>query len=344
MWRGPFSVKTQHKKVLSENSDPREAILQDLQKIVTAAHRANDTVILCMDANETIPEVAPIIATGILKFCRDAGLVDALSTLHEHCPINSCNKLSGSPIDFIFCSPDLIPHIRVGMLSGAQGSDSDHLAFGININEHSLWQTPALVNPLIRRRGFSTENNLKPREYVTKLYDIIKNSNIELIMTQAQTAIKADEAIERIGGLLDEGDGDMTKGMMDAESAVQPPHNAASHSWSPELAERQRKAALGRKYAIAMRKPMTRTLRSTFEAEAKAIDTSWELPVLEGAVMAIWAEALTKRARKATQDQRKLRREFLKKKLRESASAMALEDQREATEEGADTTEVCDWS
>ena len=93
-----------------------------------------------------------------------------------------------------------------------------------------------------------------------------------------------------------------------------------------------------------MRKPMTRTLRRTFEAEAKAIDTSWELPVLEGAVMAIWAEALTKRARKATQDQRKLRREFLKKKLRESASAMALEDQREATEEGADTTEVCDWS
>ena len=70
----PFAVMTQHKKILGENSDPREAILQDLQKIVTAAHRANDTVILCMDANETIPEVAPIIARGILKFCRDAGL------------------------------------------------------------------------------------------------------------------------------------------------------------------------------------------------------------------------------------------------------------------------------
>ena len=108
---------TQHKKVLGENSDSREAILQDLQKIVTAAHRANDTVILCMDANETTPEVAPIIATGILKFCRDAGLVDALSTLHGHCPLKSCTKLSGTSIDFIFCSPDLIPYIRVTMLS-----------------------------------------------------------------------------------------------------------------------------------------------------------------------------------------------------------------------------------
>ena len=162
--RRPFSVMTQHKKVLGENSDPREAILQDLQKVVTMAHRADDTVILCMDANETIPEVAPIIAKGILKFCRNAGLVDALSTLHGHCPLKSCNKLSGTPIDFIFCSPDLIPHIRVGMMSEAQGSDSDHFAFGIDINEHSLWQTPALVNPLIRRQDFSTENNLKTRE------------------------------------------------------------------------------------------------------------------------------------------------------------------------------------
>ena len=191
----------QQKNFLGVNSDPREAILQDLQKIVSAAHRANDTVILCMDANETIPEMAPIIATGILKFCRDAGLVDALSTLHGHCPINSCNKSSGSPIDFIFCSPDLIPHIRVGMLNEAQGSDSDHFAYGIDINEHSLWQTPALVNPLIRRRGFSTENNLKTRNFVTKLYDLIKNSNIKQLMAQAQEEISAGEDTEKIGGL-----------------------------------------------------------------------------------------------------------------------------------------------
>ena len=75
---------------------------------------------------------------------------------------------------------------------------------------------------------------------------------------------------------------------------------------------------------------MTRTLRSTFEAEAKAIDPSWELLVLEEAVMAKWAEALTKRVRKTTRDQQKLRREFLKKKVRESVSAMDPEEQREA--------------
>ena len=61
-----------------------------------------------------------------------------------------------------------------------------------------------------------------------------------------------EEAIERIGGLLDEADRVMTKGMREAETAVQPPHRVASHSLSPELAERQRKAALGRIYEVAM--------------------------------------------------------------------------------------------
>ena len=105
----PLSVTTQHKKFLGANSEPREAILQDLQKIVTAAYQANDTVILCMEANEIILEVALIIATGILQFCHDAGLVDTLSTLHGHYPLSSFNRLYRSPIDFIFCSPDLIP-------------------------------------------------------------------------------------------------------------------------------------------------------------------------------------------------------------------------------------------
>ena len=157
--------------------------------------------------------------------------------------------------------------------------------------------------------------------------DKIKTSNIELIMTQAQEAIKADEAIKRIGGLLDEVDRVMPKGMMEAETAVQPPHRAASHSWSQELAKRQRKAALGRKYEVAMQKPMRRALQITFEVEAKAIDPTWELPVLEGEVMSKWAEALTKRARKAKRDQGKLRQEFLEKKLRDSESAMATEEQ-----------------
>ena len=115
--------------------------------------------------------------------------------------------------------------------------------------------------------------------------------------------------------------------MMEAETAVRPSQKTASHFWSPEQAMRQQKAALGKKYETAMRKPMREAFQSTFEADAKAIDPSWELPVLEGAVMAKWAEALTKQERKDKQDQQKLRRGFLKKQLRESVSTMAPEGQ-----------------
>ena len=59
-------------------------------------------------------------------------------TLHGHCSLKSCSKSKESHVDFTFCSPDLIPHIRVGMLSQTQGGDLDHFAYGIDINEHSL--------------------------------------------------------------------------------------------------------------------------------------------------------------------------------------------------------------
>ena len=98
------------------------------------------------------------------------------------------------------------------------------------------------------------------------------------------------------------------------------------------IAMRQRKAALGKKYAVAMRKPMRESLWSTFEVGAKAIDPSWELPAHMRAAMAKWEAALTKRARKAKQDQRKLRREFLEKQLRESVSARDPEEQQAAIE------------
>ena len=130
------------------------------------------------------------------------------------------------------------------------------------------------------------ENNLKTREFVTKLYDLIENSNIKRIMNQAQEAITAEDDIEMIGGLLDEADDIMTNGMIGAEEAMRPSNKAASHCWSPELVMRQRKAALGKRYSAAMRRPMSPPLRATFEAEVQAIDPEWMLPALWEIAMA----------------------------------------------------------
>ena len=65
------------------------------------------------------------------------------------------------------------------------------------------------------------------------MYDLIKHSNIKLIMNRVQLAIKEDEDIEQIGGLLEEADIIMTKGMTEAEAAMRPSNKAASHIWSP---------------------------------------------------------------------------------------------------------------
>ena len=151
-------------------------------------------------------------------------------------------------------------------------------------------------------------------------------------MIQAKEAVSAGEATERIGGFLDEADDILTQGMIDTERAMRPSNKAASHCWSPELVMRQRKAALGKRYAIAMRKLMPPPLRDTFEAEATAIDPEWVLPDHGEIAMAKWAAVLANQARKAKRNQRKLRKEFLEQRLRDSVSAMEPEGQREAIE------------
>ena len=91
-------------------------------------------------------------------------------------------------------------------------------------------------------------------------------------------------------------------------------------------------AALGKRFASARRRQMLPPLRATFEAEAQAINPEWALPALEESAMANWVAALTKQARKAKRIQRKLRKEFLEKRLRESVSAMEPEEQQKAIE------------
>ena len=124
----------------------------------------------------------------------------------------------------------------------------------------------------------------------------------------------------------------MTEGMKEAEAVMRATNRAASHCRSPELVMRQWNAALGKKSATAMRKQMPPPLRATFEVEAQAIDPEWMLSEHEEIAMAKWVAALAKQARKAKRNQRKLRNEFLEQRLRDSASAMAREEQREAIE------------
>ena len=72
--------------------------------------------------------------------------------------IPRCDKSPGTPIDFMFCLPALLPFIRVGMLSINDGGSSDHRAFGIDKDTSTIW---GRVSSIVAQRGKVSERRIK---------------------------------------------------------------------------------------------------------------------------------------------------------------------------------------
>ena len=199
-------------------------MMSDLQEVITSLLQEGYHILLGIDTNESIPLVHSIIKEGFKKFCIDAGLVDALTTLNGHCPIRSCSKSSSSslPIDFILYSPGLIPFLRVGMMERLEGGPSDHNAFGIDINVGRLWQK--IPRNSLRRSpwGFTVDNKRRTTKFVQAALELVKKAGMDELLGQLKSAIKAEEEESVIKELMEQTDGKLTECMLSAEKRVHP--------------------------------------------------------------------------------------------------------------------------
>ena len=83
-----LTVMAQHKRVLGTHSDPRDAILSDLLKLIVKTHQKNHHVVLGIDANQTYRQDGIPQDNEIPRFCSEAGLVDAIHEKHGQCLIS----------------------------------------------------------------------------------------------------------------------------------------------------------------------------------------------------------------------------------------------------------------
>ena len=67
-----LTVMSQCKRVLDTASDPQEAILSDLLKLMVKIHKKNHHVVLGIDANETYRQDRLTQDNGISRFFSDA--------------------------------------------------------------------------------------------------------------------------------------------------------------------------------------------------------------------------------------------------------------------------------
>ena len=225
---GMLTVMAQHKRVLGQFSNPQ----------------------LGIDANETMKQDGTPPDNAISKFCLEAGQVDAIHEIHGQCPIPSCDRSSGTPIDFMFCSLALLPFIRVGMLPSIDGGASDHRAFGIDIKTSTIWGGfQSKIVP--QQKGVQTKNKTKTSEYVAEVHRrATEHKECDKVEAASLAAING-EPIGTTGRLLDEADATITRALLGAEKAMLPSQRARSHHWIPEQVKAQQKAALVTKFCRA---------------------------------------------------------------------------------------------
>lgn len=135
-----ISVATQHRRVLGPASDPRETCLLDLRDHISELQRNDYSILLGIDANEpTSDELFP--TKGLNLFLQVTGLIDPVEHFHGQCPFPTSSARQGSPIDFLFCSEELLPFVETGILGEEQGASSDHRGIAMDLDLHQMWSS-----------------------------------------------------------------------------------------------------------------------------------------------------------------------------------------------------------
>ena len=168
-----FMIQKQRKISLP---DPRLQFIIDLTSFIKSLRaKTTDIIILMLDANE----VLGTDKQGLTQLLQDTGLVDIFS-IHksEQCTIPTYNG-GQHRIDYIFGSPNLIPHIsQCGYLSFQQDIESDHRGMFLDIHEGLLDRNVNLQGPKPREIG--THSKTKAVEmYKDYILNHFQQNNIE---------------------------------------------------------------------------------------------------------------------------------------------------------------------
>ena len=141
---------SQHKALFNEidkrNWEPREQMLNDLQKTINKWRRNQEQVILMMDCNEDVR------SSRMRKFLDDVGMKEAIHDRHgSNAP---ATYIEGQlPIDGLFATSAIT--IRAGGYisfdQGIQGQRTDHQCLWIDLDITSIFGSE--VPPLMRFQG-----------------------------------------------------------------------------------------------------------------------------------------------------------------------------------------------
>ncbi|MGB0809548.1 MAG: hypothetical protein ACPGYJ_11290, partial [bacterium] len=260
-----------------------------------------------------------------------SGLIDPVEHFHGHCPFPTSSARQGSPIDFFFCSEDLLPFVETGILGVEQGASSDHRGIALDLDLHRMWSSSEDLQQEARTRGFRVNNTFKSLSYINHLHEFLTEKNVFTEARAVYQRIKTgDYDVQEEQDRLVELDELITTEMLRAEDEVRPKRIAMSHTWSPELVMSQKKANLMNQAANRVKQsgPIMGSRLERFREQARQIDISWA-PNFESEESILSAATTARQeARAATKHQNELRKQHLER-LQQEMTLLGSEEYRE---------------
>ena len=203
--------------------NPRKIFIRDLLKVIKAATRENQDIILMGDFNESIREdpkmMARVIAAG--------RLIDIDAHKHGHGKHIASYIQGKQSVDYCFVSPWIINHvIRCGFEAFYSRLQCDHRGCFVDLSMQGLFdrQLPPIVNPT--ERCIRSSHPRLVRKYIDKLSAYFEDHGILKKAREAQNYYKYKE-VEKLDELI-------TAGMLHAERECR---NDLQLLWSKEIHE-----------------------------------------------------------------------------------------------------------
>jgi hypothetical protein len=235
---GPSSAFAQQRAMLvteGRSADPRSVFLIDMLAFILEAQQQGNSVILGIDANETMQKPS----SGIRKLVEQCGLVDAHAHLYEKSPWAS-HRQGSRPIDFMFGSPDVVECItRVGVGGFDELFDSDHRPIFFDLDAVKFFRGLPMDPTDRKSRTFTTKNTKHAqciRQEISKEWVRRRLSDRIAVLVKVSQKNAALIRKDRLSEMWEKLDAEIGRVFHDAELALKVPKKR-DHKWSPALAK-----------------------------------------------------------------------------------------------------------
>ena len=227
---GPTTAYKQQWTILRSKGivqpDPRQRLLDDLRDRIKELQLLNHSIILMMDANESLAELGPLTS-----WVRDLDLQDVHATLHGIESEPETYIRGSHRIDYVFVSPNLVDYVQHASIRPyAEFVNSDHRALIVDIELTGFLRcTPAsTIDTTARGIGSSQPGRIK--FYRKKLKDFLDRSDIESTIAQLNEDAQCGRPVAHT--ILDDIDKSLTECFLQLDQQCT---HIPDHPWSPEL-------------------------------------------------------------------------------------------------------------